>query len=322
MMDPNTSSFWLPPQASTVAPGYDLIFAAVTYLCLFCFVLIMGAMTYFAWKYRYRGADHKAEEISHNTTLEIAWSVVPLIVLMGLFAWGFKNFLEMTIPPKNALEVRVIGQKWVWNFEYDNGATSSKEFAVPIGKPVKLIMTSRDVLHSFFVPGFRQKMDVIPHRYTTLWFEATQLGPQQVFCTEYCGTDHSNMLGKVLVLEPAVYDKWIEAHKGPGANATPAERGKFVFEGKGGCTACHAVKTAAEQPAPVIGPRLFQAFGREEAMADGTKITVDENYIRESIENPNAKTVASFAAGQMPTFKGVLSDQEIGDLIAYIKSLK
>ena len=133
-MDPNTSSFMLPPQASTLAPGYDLIYWAVTYLCLFCFVLIMGAMTYFVWKYRYRGADHKAEEITHNTTLEVAWSVVPLVIVMGLFAWGFKNFLDMTIAPKDALEIRVTGQKWVWNFEYDNGATSAKEFAVPLGK--------------------------------------------------------------------------------------------------------------------------------------------------------------------------------------------
>jgi len=321
MMDPNTSSFWMPPQASTVAPGYDLIFAAVTYLCLFCFVLIMGAMTYFVWKYRYRGADHKAEEISHNTTLEILWSVVPLIICIGLFAWGFRNFLEMTIPPKDALEIRVTGQKWVWNFEYENGATSSKEFAVPIGRPVKLVMSSRDVLHSFFVPNFRVKMDVIPGRYTTLWFEATQLGPMQVFCTEYCGTDHSNMLAKVFVLEPQAYEQWLQQHLDD-PNASPQDRGKKIFEGKGGCTACHAVKSEQEQPVPVIGPRLFQAFGRQEKLGDGTMITVDDNYIRESIENPNAKTVANFAAGTMPTFKGVLSDKDIGDLIAYIKSLK
>ena len=321
MMDPNTPSFMLPPQASTVAPGYDLIYLSVTYLCVFCFVLIMGAMTYFIWKYRYRGADHKAEDISHNTTLEVLWSVVPLVVCIGLFAWGFRNFLQMTIPPKNALEIRVTGQKWVWNFEYENGASSSKEFAVPIGKPVKLVMTSRDVLHSFFVPSFRTKMDVIPNRYTTLWFEATQLGPQQVFCAEYCGTDHSAMMAKVLVLEPAAYEQWLKnAQSDP--TAPPHVRGQKIFEGKGGCTACHAVKSEAEQAAPTIGPRLFQAFGRSEKMSDGQAVTIDENYIRESIEAPNAKTVAGFPAGTMPTFKGVLSDAEIGDLIAYIKSLK
>ncbi len=321
MMDPNSSSFMLPPQASTLAPSYDVLYYAVTYLCVFCFVLIMGAMTYFIFKYRYRGPGHKAADITHNTVVEVAWSVVPLFVVIGLFVWGFKNYLDMIIAPKDAMEIRVIGQKWVWNFEYDNGATSSKEFAVPIGKPVKLIMTSRDVLHSFFVPTFRTKMDVIPNRYTTLWFQATQLGPQQVFCTEYCGTDHSAMLAKVHVLQPAAYETWLKQHQGD-PNAPPEQRGKRIFEGKGGCTACHAVKSESEQAQPIIGPRLFQAFGRSEKLSDGATITVDENYIRESIEMPNAKTVASFPAGTMPTFKGVLSDQEIGDLIAYIKTLK
>lgn len=321
MMDPNTPSFMLPPQASTLAPSYDLLYLSITYLCIFCFVLIMGAMTYFVYKYRYRGGEHKAVEITHNTTLEIAWSVIPLFVVIGLFVWGFRLYLDMAIAPRDAMEVRVTGQKWVWNFEYDNGATSSKEFAVPIGKPVKLVMTSRDVLHSFYVPSFRNKMDVVPNRYTTLWFQATQLGDQQVFCAEYCGLDHSGMLAQVHVLSEPAFEKWVKDHS-EDKNAAPHERGKKIFNGKGGCMACHAVKSEAEQPQPVIGPRLYQAFGRTEKFTDGTTGVVTENYIRESIEMPNAKTVAGFAAGAMPTFKGVLNDQEIGDLIAYIKTLK
>jgi cytochrome c oxidase subunit 2 len=321
MMDPSTSSFMLPPQASTLAPSYDLLFNSITALCVFCFVLIMGAMTYFVFKYRWRGGEHKVVEITHNTTLELAWSVGPLFIVIGLFVWGFKLYLDLVIPPRDAMEIRVTGQKWVWNFEYDDGAVSTKEIAVPINKPVKLIMTSRDVLHAFFVPGFRVKQDVVPNRYTTIWFQATQLGDQQVFCAEYCGTDHSGMLAKVKVMTQPDFEKWVAAHR-EDVNATPEERGKKIFNGKGGCMACHSVRNPTEQPAPVIGPRLYQAFGRVEKLMDGNSVTVDENYIRESIEYPNAKTVAGFPAGAMPTFKGVLNDKEIGDLIAYIKSLK
>lgn len=316
------SSILLPVQASTLAPEYDKLFYAITYLCLFCFVLIMGAGIYFVIKYRYRGGKHEAVHIPHNTTLEVAWSVVPLFVVIGIFAWGFKNYMDMVIAPHDSIEIRVTGQKWSWNFEYANGATSSGDegFAVPKDKPVKLIMSSRDVLHSFFIPAFRVKMDVIPNRYSTLWFQATKTGPFQVFCTEYCGEQHSGMLSKVYVMEQNEYQSWLDSHMQVGK--TPEARGQKIFAGKGGCSACHAVKPPSEQPAPTIGPRLYQAFGRQEKFDDGTTGVVDENYIRESIEYPTAKTVAGFQKGAMPTFKGILTDAEIGDLIAYIKSLK
>jgi cytochrome c oxidase subunit 2 len=309
----------LPPQASTMAPGYDLLFNSLTALLVFCLVLIMSAMVYFVWKYRYRGGAHNVVEISHNTALEVAWSVIPLFVVIGLFAWGFKNYLDMVIPPKDAIEIRVTGQKWSWSFEYENGATSSNELAVPINKPVKLIMTSNDVLHAFFVPSFRVKMDVVPKKFNTMWFQATQYGSQQVFCAEYCGTDHSRMLAKIRVMDQADYDRWLEAHNSPGK--TPAERGAKLFALKG-CNACHAVQPDSVGGQPTIGPRLWNSFGRKETMSDGVTLTIDENYIRESIEYPNKKTVANFPAGQMPTFKGLLSDAQIGDLIGYIKSLK
>ena len=302
-----------------MAPAYDLLFNSLTALLVFCLVLVMGAMVYFVWKYRYRGGAHMAVEISHNTALEVAWSVIPLFVVIGLFAWGFKNYLDMLIPPKDAIEIRVTGQKWSWSFEYANGATSGNEIAVPINKPVKLIITSNDVLHSFFIPSFRVKMDAVPKKFTVLWFQATQYGPQQVFCAEYCGTDHSKMLAKILVMDDADFGRWLDAHNSPGK--TPVERGAKLFQLKG-CNACHAVQPDSVGGQPTIGPRLWNAFGRKETMADGLTLEIDENYIRESIEYPNKKTVASFAAGQMPTFKGLLSDAQIGDLIAYIKSLK
>jgi cytochrome c oxidase subunit 2 len=318
-MQPSTPSFYLPAQASTLAPGYDLLFNSLTALVGFCFVLIMAAMVYFVWKYRWRGGEHVVVEISHNTALEVAWSVIPLFVVIGLFAWGFKNYLDMAIAPKDAIEIRVTGQKWSWSFEYENGSTSSNEIAVPINKPVKLIMTSNDVLHAFFIPSFRVKMDLVPKKFNTLWFQATQYGPQQVFCAEYCGTDHSMMMAKVLVMDGSDYNRWLEAHKV--VSKIPSERGAQLFAMKG-CNACHAVKPESVAGQPNIGPRLWNAFGRQEIMSDGLKLTIDENYIRESIEYPNKKTVAGFAAGQMPTFKGLLSDAQIGDLIAYIKSLK
>lgn len=320
MIEPNGASLMLPPQASTIAAEYDTLFYAVTYLCVICFILIMGAGTYFVIKYRWRGGKHQAVPISHNTALEVAWSVIPLFVVMGMFAWGFRNFVRMYIAPKDSIEIHVTGQKWNWAMEYSNGAVvggKNVKFAVPINRPVKLILTSRDVLHSFFIPSFRVKMDAVPNRYTTLWFEATQLGEHQVFCAEYCGTDHSDMMGQVLVLSDQDYKAWLE--KNAQLGATPEERGQKLFAGKGGCTACHA--TGKDQALPNIGPKLFQAFGRQEKLADGSTITVDENYIRESIEMPNAKLVAGFTPA-MPMFKGVLSDKEIGDLIAYIKTLK
>ena len=321
MMQPNTQvAFGLPPQASTLAGAYDTLFLSLTALVVFCLVLIVGAGTYFVYRYRWRGGEHNAVEITHNTALELAWSIGPLFIVMGLFVWGFKNYMDQLVPPKDALEIRVTGKKWKWTFEYPNGAQSADEFAVPLNKPVKLIITSNDVLHSFFVPGFRMKMDAVPNKYNVMWFQATLDGPQQVFCAEYCGTDHSNMLAKILVKQPADYDKWLEAHA-PVNDSDPIAHGKSLFEIKGGCNACHAVKSAAEQPQPVIGPRLHQLFGRKEKIQDQGEISVDDNYIRESIENPMAKIVEGFAPA-MPPFKGRFTDKELGHLIDYIKSLK
>lgn len=304
-----------------MAADYDLLFYSLTLLVIVCFIAIMGAGAYFVWKYRYRGGKHEAVEITHNTALEVAWSVIPLIVLLGLFAWGFKGYLEMLIPPKDALEIRVTGKKWKWTFDYENGASTADEIGVPLNKPVKLLITSTDVLHSFFIPNFRTKIDAVPRRYTTLWFQATQKGYHQVFCAEYCGDDHSAMLARVHVMDEAEYADWLKKKLEESSGKTPLERGKRLFEVKGGCTACHAVK--ADQAQPSIGPKLWQVFGRQESMADGTSVTIDENYLRESIEYPQKKTVAGFqSASPMPTFKGVLTDAEIGDLIAYLKSLK
>lgn len=324
MNEPQITWMVMPEQASDVAANYDQLFFSLTALVTVCFVLIIGAGIYFVVKYRARGPENDAVEIPHNTVLEVAWSVIPLLVCIGLFAWGFKIYLEQVVPPKDALEIRVTGQKWNWVFEYPDGTTTGGKNAimgVPINKPVKLIITSRDVLHSFFVPSFRNKMDAVPNRYTTMWFKANKLGDQQVFCAEYCGTDHSDMMAQVRVMTEEKFAAWLKK-MGDDPTLAPEKKGEKIFAGKGGCTACHAVKSESDQPQPVIGPRLYKAFGRSETLTDGTTVTVDDNYVRESIEYPNRKTVAGFQAGAMPTFKGVLTDKEISDLIAYIKSLK
>ena len=225
-----------------MAPGYDLLFNSLTALLIFCLVLIMGAMVYFVWKYRYRGGAHMAVEISHNTALEVAWSVIPLFVVIGLFAWGFKNYLDMVIPPKDAIEIRVTGQKWSWSFEYENGATSGNEIAVPINKPVKLIMTSNDVLHAFFIPSFRVKMDVVPKKFNVLWFQATQYGPQQV------------LLGCDLRVELCADPVRPPGTGSPGAEATPSEPVQFSRIDRVILERNQGMSMQIQQDRPLLGP--------------------------------------------------------------------
>ena len=214
-MQPNTEvAFGLPPQASTLAGAYDTLFLSLTALVLFCLVLIIGAGTYFVYRYRWRGGEHNAVEITHNTALELAWSVGPLFIVMGLFVWGFKNYMDQLIPPKDALEIRVTGKKWKWTFEYPNGAQSADEFAVPLNKPVKLIITSNDVLHSFFVPVFRLKQDAIPGRRITGWFKATKTGTYDILCAEICGIGHGIMGGRIVIRTPEEHDSWVNQHGG------------------------------------------------------------------------------------------------------------
>jgi cytochrome c oxidase subunit 2 len=255
---------------------------------------------------------------------------------MVIFGWGYSVYLSMTQAPTDAYEVRVIAKQWLWQFQYDNGRTTIGELYVPMNRPVKLIMTSEDVLHSFFVPNFRVKQDVVPGMYTSVWFEAKMPGKHQIFCTEYCGTSHSGMLGQVIALDDKQWTDWnagkklgaipvagrelTEAEKAAvangGKNVLPlAEQGKALFESKG-CLACHS-----PDGSPKVGPTLKGVFGSKVELADGSTVTADENFIRESIEKPQAKVVKGFQP-VMPTFQGLLSETELNALIAYIKSLK
>ncbi len=317
MSSPNGGGFWMPPQASTVAAEVDSLFDFILYLNYFFFALITVLAIYFAMKYRRRRADQEAAgQLDHSMKLEWTWTVIPSLFLFVLFVWGFRLFLDMSTPPADALEVRVIAKKWDWRFEYANGAKTYGELIVPEKQAVKLVMASEDVLHSFFVPDFRVKQDVVPGRYTTLWFEALAPGTHQVFCTEYCGTKHSGMLATVTVLPPDEFKKRYDSgFEDPNAPKDPVAAGQQLFTQRG-CMACHSVDGTKG-----VGPTLKGIWDAEEKMADGSSVKVDDNYIRESLMDPNAKLVAGFGP-VMPSFKGQLDDQQVNDLIAFIKSLK
>ena len=306
----------LPPQGSSIAPEVDALFHFIFYITLFFFILVVAGVIYFSWRYRKSGESRLTSGIAHNFKLELLWTVVPSIIVIIIFAWGFKTYLKMAVPPKDALEIKVTGQRWLWTFDYPDGQTSAGELVVPADKPIKLLMSSTDVIHSFYVPAFRVKKDVLPNRYTVLWFEATRTGEYELYCTEYCGQGHSQMLGKIRVLSEREYQDWLEKGEQVGAGGqTPEQLGEKLYKSRA-CYTCHTTDGVAK-----VGPSFKGIFGHEVTFADGKKQSVDENYLRESILNPQAKVVKGFQP-VMPTYQGILKDREIDALIAYIKSFE
>lgn len=308
------NDFWMPPAHSTVAHEIDSLFYFIYYCSVFFFVAVVGAMTYFAFKYK-RKAHEMTEPAAHNNTLEITWTVIPTILCLVVFVLGFRGYMKMNVVPKDALEIKVTGQKWFWSFDYPSGATTVNDIVIPVGKPVKLLMSSKDVIHSFYVAEFRTKRDVLPNRYSISWFEATSADTFLIQCTEYCGTSHSEMLGKVIAVSETEYNKWLETNSNPGEGLTPEAYGEKLYTSKA-CITCHSLDGK-----PGSGPSWKAIFGKSEKMTDGSSITVDENYIRESILNPQAKIVAGYQP-VMPTYQGILKDREIDAIVAYIKTLK
>jgi cytochrome c oxidase subunit 2 len=265
---------------------------------------------------KYRAKSRSANELAepssdHNTTLEITWSIIPLFICIALFVWGFKGFVDLRTPPKDSLEIHAIGKRWAWTFQYPHGADNTLH--VPVDKNVRMVISSLDVLHSLFIPNFRVKMDAVPGRYTDLWFRATKPGTYPIFCAEYCGTQHSDMLANIVVHPPGGYEAWVEEQKKLIERLPPVELGKLVYS-KQGCNACHTVDGT-----PKIGPTWKGVYGTTEKLTGGATVVVDENYIRESILDPQAKTVDTYP-NSMPVTK--LSDREITGIIEYIKSLK
>jgi cytochrome c oxidase subunit 2 len=299
-----------PEQASTMATRVDTLFFFLVAVSVFFVALIFLLIVVFAVKYRRRAEDERPAPIEGNLWLEVVWSVIPLGLTMVMFVWGAIIYFDIFSPPNDALEISIVGRQWMWKAQHPEGQSEINELHVPLGQPVKLMMTSEDVIHDFFLPAFRVKQDVLPGRYTTLWFEATKAGEYPLYCAEYCGTQHSGMIGRVVVLEPTEFQKWLS---GGATGMSMADLGASLFE-TFGCQTCHRAGGTIQ------GPSLTGLFGKTVQLEGGATVVVDEDYIRESIVDPRAKIVAGYQP-IMPTFKGLISEEGLLQLIAYIKSL-
>lgn len=307
---------FMPSQATEIAKQVDNLYGFLLIISLISCVIVIGGMLYFVFKYKRKTPNDKTAYISHSTALEFLWSFIPLVIFLFVFAWGWYVYHQMRAMPQNALEINVLGKQWAWEIEYKNGFKSVNEIVVPINTDVKLLMTSNDVLHSFFIPSFRIKQDVLPGRYTAVWFNADKLGEFHIFCTEYCGTSHSGMIGRLKVVSLEDFNSYLE--KGQEEGALPlAKRGEKLFALKA-CASCHSTDSDAVK----VGPSLFKRFGDESVMDDGSKVKVDENHLRESILEPNKHVVKGFPKGVMPTFQGQLNENELNALVEYIKEMK
>jgi len=313
----STGTLFLPSGSSTVSQDVDALFYFMVYASIVLLGIVVSGLIYFGFRYRRKRqeAERLTAGISHNTKLEILWSVIPTILVMIVFVWGFRVFMDMHVVPAEATEIKVTGQKWFWTFDYPEGVNTLNELVVPVDKPVKLLMSSKDVIHSFFVPDFRIKMDVLPNRYSVTWFEATQMGEYPLFCAEFCGDGHSDMIGTVKVVSEREYAAWLEEGSYSGEGLSLADFGEALFSSKA-CITCHSIEGK-----PMAGPHLNGVFGKPVPLQDGGEVIADENYIRESILEPQASIVAGFQP-VMPTYQGILKDREIDALIEYIKSLK
>ena len=303
----------LPVRAADVAESVDWTFNYIFFVSVFFFVLITALAVIFVVKYRYRGDRELGDGPSHSTALELTWTIIPSILVVVMFYSGFKGFMQMNLPQQNSYEILVNAQKWSWEFTYPNGYVD-KDLHIPVDREIRLVLSSNDVIHSLFIPAFRVKKDVVPGRYNKLWFKATRPGTYTLFCAEYCGTSHSNMLAQVVVHPAGEFEQWLTLASDFIAAMPPVEAGERVFKTRG-CTQCHTTDGNRG-----IGPTLKDAFGHEATMSDGSKVVVDEDYIRESVLDPQAKVVQGFEP-VMPTFQGRIKDKEITVLIEFIKSL-
>jgi cytochrome c oxidase subunit II len=314
------------PSASTQGAKFDLYMLVAVTIGVVIFVGTLGAGIYFAFKYKRKQEGESTPYIPGNYLVEFVSIFGIAVWALGFFVWGWFDYSYMITPKADEYEINVIGQQWNWQIQYADGKVFTNEMVIPVGKPVRLIMTSKDVLHSFFIPEFRVKMDTVPGQFTSMHFTATKVGTYNIFCTEYCGTSHSKMIGKVYALSETDFKKWQDGlfslpkaeaavASAASSNLTMAQLGEAVYKSKS-CNACHSVNGT-----PMVGPTFKGLFGSEQELIGGTKLVADENYIRESIMDPMKKVVKGYAPN-MPTYRGILSDDEVNQLIAYLKTLK
>jgi cytochrome c oxidase subunit 2 len=299
-----------PDQASTIAGEVDGLYLYLVAVTVVFSIGIAAVLVYFAIRYRRRSESYRPPEIHGSQLLEIVWSVIPLGLVTVMFAWGAQVFFHINRPPDDAMTVSVVGKRWMWKLQHPTGQREINELHVPVGKPVKLMITSEDVIHSFFIPAFRIKKDAIPGRYNVAWFEPTKAGSYHLFCAEYCGTEHARMIGRVVVMEPDAYQTWLAGGPVP---LSPAAAGEKLFTERN-CATCHRGDTGAR------GPRLGGIFGKKISLQNGETVVADESYIRESILSPAARIVAGYQP-IMPTYQGQVTEEQLLQLIAYIQSL-
>lgn len=302
---------FFPQEASTTAYQVDALYFALLVVASFFTLLIFVGLIFFAIRYRKNSKASRAGAGKENLTLEITWSVIPLIISSGIFVWAASIYFSMHQAPRNSMEMYVVGKQWMWKIQHPEGNREINELHVPIGRPVKLVMTSQDVIHSFYIPAFRVKQDVLPGRYSTLWFQATKAGEYHLFCAEYCGTGHSHMIGRVVVMEPAEFENWLAATQPAGSSM--ANTGEQVFQ-HFACNACHKDEDLGR------GPSLHGLYGKTVQLQGGGIVVADQDYIRESILDPSVKITAGYRP-IMPTYKGQMSSEQVAQLIEYIRSL-
>jgi cytochrome c oxidase subunit II len=295
-----------PPQASTFAPQVDALFVFELGIAVFFIFLIFTCIVFFCIRYRRRSEDEIPPKMPSYYALEIAWTIIPFLLMLVMYFWGAKLYVHAQRPAEHAMELHVIGKQWMWKIEHPEGVREINEMHVPAGVPIKLVLASQDVIHDFFVPAFRMKQDLIPGSYVTEWFQATQTGTYHLFCSQYCGEGHSNMVGKIIVLSQPDYQAWI-AGAAPAEN--PAAAGKQLFTSLG-CVQCHSQRA----------PSLAGVYGSRVSLQDGSVVIADEQYLRDSITNPSNQIVAGYPA-VMPSYFGQISEEQLYELIQFIKSL-
>jgi cytochrome c oxidase subunit 2 len=301
----------VPDSASTLSWKVDAIYFYLSGITLFFTLLISGVLIFFVIRYRRRSPYEIPRPIAGSHKLETLWTVIPFVISMTIFGWAASVYFQQYHPPDNAVEVYVVAKQWMWKIQHSTGQREINELHVPVGRKIKLIMTTEDVIHDFFVPAFRMKADVVPGKYTTQWFEATKTGTFHLFCAEYCGMNHSGMIGSVIVMEPREFDNWLSGNTN---SASPAAAGQQLFQTLG-CVSCHGANGEGGR-----GPTLAGLVGRKTTLVGGQEIVADEAYIRESILNPQAKLVEGFGP-IMPTFQGQVTEDQLLQLLAFIKSL-
>ena len=319
------TEYLFPEQVSTFAQDIDNLFYFIFYASIVLLAIVTFGMIYLAIKYRFKKNDEVrlTSSIDHNSILESSFVIIPLILVSITFVWGIKSYLNMVTVPNDAIEMKITGQSWYWTWDYPDGGPSNvfstaQPLVLPVNTPIKIVLSSTDVLHSFYIPVMRAKMDVLPNRYNVMWFDAKKVGEYSIFCTEYCGTQHSQMSGTVKIVPIKVYEKWLTEAGSEDDDLPLDELGAKLYTKKA-CITCHTLDGSA-----LVGPSYLQTsqmWGQERVFDDGSSVTIDDNYIRNSILEPQSQIVAGYQ-GVMPTYQGVLNDRELDALIAFLKTLK